>query len=480
MTHPAGPDRVPLSLKLFYGSGSVSEGIKNAAFNTFLLFYYNQVLGLPGTLSGIALFLALCVDAVTDPLVGSISDNHHSRWGRRHPFMYASALPMAGCFFLLFNPPSGLGETALFCWLTAMAVGVRTSMTFYSIPSNSLVPELTPNYDERTGLVSFRLLFGWMGGLGMAVVGYQFFFAKLPGLSDGRLNAEGYQGFGLLAAALIAGSILVCTAGTHRVIPTLKSPPPFAPFTWRRVLREVRDVLANRSYRVLVVAALFASVAAGFQDIVGLFMNTYFWGFSSDELSLLLLPLAGSTLVAIVLVRPITERFDKRSAALVLASFAVLFGPLPVFLRLLGWMPPNGDPLLLYLIMGHAAIIVAPLVAIGVLVPSMIADTVDEGELQTGLRQEGVYSAAISFSAKAASGIGSLAAGIALDLIQFPRMVSEITSVPDDKIFLLGLAVGPGMLVLYLIMLLLLRLYPITRERHTEILAALAARRGRP
>jgi Na+/melibiose symporter-like transporter len=105
MSHPAGPDRVSLSIKLFFGSGSISEGIKNTAFNTFLLFYYNQVLGLSGTLSGAALFLALCVDAITDPLVGSISDNHHGRFGRRHPFMYASAIPMAGCFYLLFNPP---------------------------------------------------------------------------------------------------------------------------------------------------------------------------------------------------------------------------------------------------------------------------------------------------------------------------------------------------------------------------------------
>jgi Na+/melibiose symporter-like transporter len=476
MSHPAGPDRVSLSIKLFFGSGSISEGIKNTAFNTFLLFYYNQVLGLSGTLSGVALFLALCVDAITDPLVGSISDNHHGRFGRRHPFMYASAIPMAGCFYLLFNPPSDLSEMQLFTWLTAMAIGVRTSMTFYSIPSNSMVPELTPNYDERTGLVSFRLFFGWMGGLGMSILAYQVFFVALPGMTDGRLNAEGYRGFGLLAAALIAGSILTCALGTHRVIARLKPPPNPEPFTVARFSREVRDVLANRSYRVLIVAALFASVAGGFQDVVGLFMNTYFWGFSADQITILLLPLAVATLVAITLVRPITERYDKKSAALALATFAVLFGPLPVFLRLVGWMPQNGNPLLLYLIAGHTSIIVAAVVAIGVLVPSMIADTVDEGELSTGMRQEGLYSAAISFSAKAASGIGSLAAGIGLDLIQFPRNVAQISAVPEQKVFLLGLAVGPGMLVLYLLMLIFLARYPITRERHAEILAELEAR----
>ncbi len=74
--------RVPLRIRLFYGVGSVSEGVKNTVFNAFLLFYYNQVLGVSGTLAGTAIFLALCVDAITDPLVGSISDHTRSRWGR--------------------------------------------------------------------------------------------------------------------------------------------------------------------------------------------------------------------------------------------------------------------------------------------------------------------------------------------------------------------------------------------------------------
>ena len=84
--------------------GSIAEGVKNTAFNVFLLFYYNQVLGVSGTLTGTAIFLALCVDAVADPLIGSLSDGWRSRLGRRHPFMYAAALPMAVCFALLFLP----------------------------------------------------------------------------------------------------------------------------------------------------------------------------------------------------------------------------------------------------------------------------------------------------------------------------------------------------------------------------------------
>ena len=149
-------DRVPLSTQLFFGAGAIAEGVKNTAFNVFLLFYYNQVLGVSGTWTGTAIFLALCVDAVMDPLVGSLSDGWRSRWGRRHPFMYVAAVPMGVCFFLLFLPPAGLSERGLFVWLLVFAVGVRGSMTLYMLPSNAMVPELTASYDGRTALVSWR------------------------------------------------------------------------------------------------------------------------------------------------------------------------------------------------------------------------------------------------------------------------------------------------------------------------------------
>ena len=94
--------------KFAYGIGQVAEGLKNSALATFVLFYYNQVLGLPGTLAGLAVAIALVFDAVSDPLAGSISDNWRGKFGRRHPFMYASAIPLGICFYLLFAPPDGL------------------------------------------------------------------------------------------------------------------------------------------------------------------------------------------------------------------------------------------------------------------------------------------------------------------------------------------------------------------------------------
>ena len=108
------PPTLTFNTKFAYGIGQLAEGLKNSALGTFVLFYYNQVLGLPGTLAGLALAIALVFDAFTDPLAGSISDNWQGKNGRRHPFMYASALPLAIFFYLLFSPPEGLSEIELF------------------------------------------------------------------------------------------------------------------------------------------------------------------------------------------------------------------------------------------------------------------------------------------------------------------------------------------------------------------------------
>ena len=103
MPNPLDHDsKVPFSIKAAYGTGSVAEGMKNSVFNSFLLFYYTGVLGLPGSLAGTALFIAMCFDAVSDPLVGYLSDHTRSRLGRRHPYMYAAAIPMGvWVYFLL-------------------------------------------------------------------------------------------------------------------------------------------------------------------------------------------------------------------------------------------------------------------------------------------------------------------------------------------------------------------------------------------
>ncbi len=228
---------------------------------------------------------------------------------------------------------------------------------------------------------------------------------------------------------------------------------------------------------MLLIGGLFGSVAAGFRDVIGLYMATYFWGFTTSQLVLLVYASGVSILLAFAIARPITERFDKKKSMVGLATFVVFLGPLPVFLRLLELMPENGNPMLLSLFLGYVLIIVTAAVSMRIIFSSMIADLVDENELATGNRQEGMFMAAITFVDKATDGIGSLLAGIALDMIHFPSG-AEPGTIPPDKIFNLGLVVGPGLMVLSILSLIFFSRYRLTRERHREILTALEHRRG--
>ena len=462
--------------RLVYGFGSVAEGVKNTAFSVFLLFYFSQVLGLPGTLAGGAIFLALCVDAVTDPLIGSISDNFVSKIGRRHPFMYAAAIPMPLCFYWLFNPPAGLEQWGLFAWMAGFAIGVRFSMTLFTIPAASLIAELTSDYDERTTLVSIRSLFGVVGGLISAQVAYLVYFVPSEHFADGRLDPSAYGGFAATCAVMIFIAIIVCGIGTHHTIPRLKSQPNPTPFSWAQFVSDVSQVLHNHSYVNLMTASFFIFVAAGFNDVMGLYVNTYFWEFSTEQLALMVWALFLAPLIAVSLTPAVTRRFDKKITMITLAGIAIAVGPLPVIGRLVGLMPENGSPLLLPIMVVHATVIITLVVAIGIVYASMIADTVDENELLNGRRQEGVFMAAIAFVIKATSGVGGFIAGIALDVISFPTQ-AELGSVPPETLFSLGLVVGPGATMFIVASLFFMARYRLTRERHAEILEELEARR---
>src|SRR4029079_12541006 len=105
--------------------------------------------------------MALVLDGIFDPLVGYLSDHLHSRWGRRHPFMYAAALPVAASYWFLWNPPDGLSHTGLLIYLIVVSIAVRALIAVNEIPSAALVPELTEHYDERTSILSYRFFFGW-------------------------------------------------------------------------------------------------------------------------------------------------------------------------------------------------------------------------------------------------------------------------------------------------------------------------------
>lgn len=472
--------RISVPTKLAFGTGQVAESIKMTSFDFFLLFYYVQVLHLDPAWAGFALLIALIVDGVTDPVFGAISDNLITRWGRRHPFMYLSAIPFGLCFALLFRPPADLSGTGLFAWLLVFAVGTRVMMTLFLVPYYAVGAELTENYRDRTALVAYRTMAAFLAAITLSGLAFSVFFRATPEFPQGQLNPEGYPGFGLSFGIAAAFAILLSTAGTRSQIPYLHRQVP------ERVnlvnpayyVKELIKVLKNRSFLAIFLVSITFFIMLGVQRALALHMNTYFWEIETQEIQYLFFAFFGATIAAIPTVKFLIDRLDKKNTLylglwVILAAFAG-----PATLRLLGWFPPNTSAALLPLLffaqlaagLGTATLMVCS--------GSIVADVADDHELRSGKRQEGLLFGFFTLASKSTSGVGSFLAGLVLAAIAFPTEQAVAPGqVSPDVLFKLGLAYGPGLIIFGLLCVAVMSPYAISRESHLETLRTLNERR---
>ena len=463
--------RTSFLTRIAYGFGSVAYGVKDNGFGYFLLLFYGTVIGVDPGMVGLAIFIALMLDAVSDPVVGYVSDNWRSKWGRRHPFMYAAAIPVSISYFLLWNPPE-LSDGQLFWYLLILAVLIRTFITFYETPSSSLLPELSQDYDERTKLQAWRLYFGWTGGNLMSVLMFGALLVANEKYPVGTLNRDGYAAYGIISSVLIFLSIMISALGTHSEIKYLKPPPPQRKIGLVTIFREIFETLGERSFFALFLATLFGAVATGVSGALAFLMLTYFWGFSGSQIFLWTLLVFISALIGLLVAPLVSKAIGKKRAVIVLGVIAYSMAPAPVLLRLLGWMPENGDPLLYPIVAAINTIDLSLIIALQAILYSMIADLVEQSELKTGRRSEGVFFAAVTFTRKATQGLGAFAAGIMLSVISFPQGAAR-GDVQPETLWKLGAFYAPSLLLLWTLMIVAVSFYRIDRQDHEQNLQLL-------
>nr|WP_137678590.1 MFS transporter [Parerythrobacter lutipelagi] len=467
-SHEATADKPPVWLKLAHGSGAAAFGIKNNGFDYFLLIFYGTVIGLEPGLVGLAILIALVFDAVSDPLVGYWSDNFRSKWGRRHPFMYAAALPVAFSYFLLWNPPDW-SDLGLFLYLTLLAILIRTFITFYETPSSALIPELTQDYDERASLQSYRLFFGWSGGNIMSVLMFGVLLTGPLGMQD----RAAYQTYGMIGSALILVVIMISAIGTHSRIPHLHRPPaPTERYSVARIFREMIETLSEKSFIALFLSTVIFAVATGLSAALAFLMLNYFWEFSPFQIFIWTCFVFVSAFLGFLVAPWATRRLGKKRATIILGLLAFTIQPAPVLLRLVGAMPENGDPLLFPIVASINVIDLGLIIAVQAVAYSMIADLVEANQVKTGRRSEGVYYAAMTFTRKTTQGLGVLAAGAILSLIAFPEG-AEPGTVDPDTLWWLGALYAPSLLILWMSALYFVSRYKIDRAGHEENLRKL-------
>ncbi len=476
---PSGPlvRPLPRSTRFFYGLGGIALGLKDNGFSYLLLIFYNQVVGLPAATVGLAVMIALVLDAMIDPIIGQMSDNFRSRWGRRHPFMYASAIPITLSYLLIWNPPPGWSHEALFVYLIIVAVLIRTFLALFEIPSAALAPELTTDYHGRTSLLSFRALFIWYGALVMTLLTFRVFLKADATHPVAQLNPAGYSMYGLVSAAVMLVVIVASAVGTHSQIPYLRSPPVRKISLWQTV-REMVGSMTDLTFLPLLLASIFNAMSYGLSVALNLYFNTFFWGLTAKQISVFVFAQFISSAAAVVLATPMSRWLGKRNAAILAKTLAFTIGVTPIVLRLLGWFPDNGHPAVLPILFIQAMTSVTFASIAAILGSSMIADVVEETEVRNGRRSEGLFFAASIFVAKAVSGVGIFASSMILLAIGFPDH-AQPGEVSEQIVRNLGLVYVPALAATYLAAIGAMTFFRITRERHEANLAKLAEISGR-
>jgi len=458
----------------FYGSAAMAYGIKNNAFSYLLLIYANQVLGVPGYLAAIALAIAMLWDAVSDLLLGHWSDKTSSRLGRRHPFMYAALLVLPFSFYGLFNPVVELNEGNTFLYVLAMAIIIRTGTTLFEVPSTALLPDLEQDYDRRNKWLALRYAFGWYGGNGIHTINFTFWVGAY-----GVAVQTGYSIYGVVGAFVIALVIILSAAGTQQRAATL--PRPTETFKFSEITREVAQIfqsVKNRNFAALFFYGLIVGIAGGLGTALYLYNTTYFFGFSGHQIAMTGVGVMFSPLVAYWAAPYFGGRYGKKQAAIGAIIFNIALYPIPYILLLAGFWPELGSWLSLCLYSVFIVIEVICSIIGGVLLDSMMADVVEDSEIITTRRSEGLFYAARGFAAKAISAGGIIGAGTIVSLVGLDGVTSLDQVTREIRVDLATFFL-PLYCALFLIGLFTVATYRIDRAGHTANLDRLAERHAR-
>ena len=474
VSDPQAP-KLGFATKLLYGFGSIGYGVKDVAFRSFLLLYYNQVIGIRAELVSFAILVALCVDAISDPIVGQWSDTLRTRWGRRHPFMFLSAIPASASLLFLFFPPEGMSDGQTFWYILVVGCCVRTFITFFEIPSSALAPELTSDYDERTSIASYRYFFAYLGGVGMAFLTLLVFLAPTEDYPVGQLNPAGYETFAIAGAAIMLAAILISSLGTIHRIKFFRMPPPREKVGPLKALGQMRGTFAHRGFLAILAFGVLKYTSVGMTSALNIYFGTYLWGLNSAQLAILTIDSLTGAFLALFIAPWASRKVGKRNAALILAVIAVTFASLPYILRLTGNFFENGDPWLVPAIFLFSTVFQMCGVSSAVLTHAMVGDVVEESQLATGRRSEGLFYAANTLMQKSTSGLGVFAAGILVSLVGIAPGLDPATIDPDIP-RALAMAYVPLLVVLYIGGAGFLFAYRIDRASHEASIAELEKR----
>ena len=448
-----------LRVKVAYGIGELAAAIPASLAAFFLLYFFTTVAGLDPALAGGILLIGRIWDAVNDPIVGWLSDHTRSPLGRRYPWMLLGAVPLALCSWLLWVVPPIDGQWPLFTYYIIFSLFAFVAVTVVQLPFTALAAELTEDYDERTALMGTKSAFS-IGGSILGLVLAQMIFAQVP---DPKRQ---YAVMGAVAGGGAIITIGLCVLGTyHRYWQVHKSRAQrlAAAPTALPLLSQLQSIVANPAFKQVLGLYL-----CGWMSIqVTAAMLPYFVGqwmsLPETHVAQMALAVQGTAIFAIPAWSWVARRSGKRTVFLMGAPIALiaLMGLVTVQPGQTTWMYALG----MFAGLGIATLYLVPF--------SMLPDVIDLDELHTGQRREGLYFSALVFLQKLGLALALFTSG---QILSWTGFTMTGLAQPTSALWAIRLLIGPLPALLILGSLGFAYRYPITRERHQQILVAIQER----
>lgn len=462
---------LPFWLKLIYGSGDWGLASFGTLRSLLLGIFIADVVGLDLRLASIVLLVGIIWDAINDPIVGMISDRVQTRWGRRRPFLLVFAIPYGLSFLLMWIAPTWKSQVALLVHVTIAYAVSDTLWTLISLPFYSLTPELTPDYDERTSLTTFRMVFNLTASLTTAVVAPQV-------VRSAATLREGYTTLAVLFGGLAVIpflAIFFATAG--------RSTTEYAEDT-PSLLESFKAAWENIPFRFATIINLLNWVAV---DLVAFMLPFYivYCLENGNQHPMLNLPVIGSLAVESAMFG-----FFLGVAVLALPLWWFLSKHLNKHIAYIAGMSVWLVAQLMFIFIQpgqrYFALLLAFIAGIGVsaahvLPDSIFPDVMEWDELFTGKQRVGVFYGVRTFVRKVATAGALAIASQILGLFgyQSPPPGVEIFSQAPETLLTIRMITGLGGVMLLSIAIVTAYFYPLTRERHNRVRRLLALRKER-
>jgi GPH family glycoside/pentoside/hexuronide:cation symporter len=445
-------DHLSRRTKLLYGSGDIGFSLTSTILGAYFAIFLTDVVGIPASIAAAAIFIGRSWDYINDPLIGHISDRTRTRWGRRRPFLLFGSLPFALVFTMLWWRPPWENSVALAAYYAAAYVLFDATATFLYMPYFALTPDLTSDYDERTALTSYRMFYSIFGSLVAFTVPLIIVGTFAPE------NAPRVLVMGLIFGLVSALPMLLVFFGTRERTEYMEQAQP-------SLARSLRAARQNRPFVFSLVIFLLTWVAVDILQSTLLYFIKYVVQREAQS-DLIMAVIFVTGLLALPFWEWASRRLDKRWAyAAGIAFWAI------VQVVMITITPATPLPLILFLCV---------LAGIGVgaahVIPwSIIPDAIEWDEWQTGERHEGMFYSLTTLMQKIAS---SIALPLVLLVLDATGYVPNAARQPALALWGIRIAIGPIPAALLCVGILFAVLYPLSRERHAQVVRELDAQRA--